>query len=106
MELVEFWEAEVKREVDVASPAENQVMLTYCFKWIQIMTELRCAMPEGFNYYHADIEQEQAMVIDRMAQRIAETYADDETKCWNIFSLERQKMELIREQHLLPRMTC
>jgi len=86
-----MWETELKQEVNVASPAENHEMLTYCFKWIQIMTELRCAMPKGFNFYQDDVKREQAAVIACMAQRIAESYADDETKCCNIFSLEGQK---------------
>lgn len=103
---MDFWETELKREVVVASPVENQEMLTYCFKWIQIMSELRCAMPEGFNYYQGDVEREQATVMDRMAQRIADTYADGETKCWSIFSLERHKLELIKEQRRLPKLSC
>ena len=102
---MEFWEAEVKRKIDPASPAENEEMLTYCFKWIQIMSELRCTMPEGFNYYQGDVEREQAAVMDSMAQRISDIHADDETKCWSIFSLERHKLELIKEQRRLPKLT-
>lgn len=69
------------------------------------MTELRCAMPEGFNYYQGDVEREQIAVMNRMSQRVADASADDETKCWSIFSLERHKLELTKEQRRLPKMS-
>ncbi|KAG0556071.1 hypothetical protein KC19_11G023700 [Ceratodon purpureus] len=105
-DLVEFWETELKREVVVASPAENQEMLIYCFKWIQIMSELRCTVPGGLNHYQGDVEREQTAVMDRMAQQIADTHAHDDTKCWTIFSLERHKLELEKERRRLPKLSC
>lgn len=86
-----------KETVDVASPAENEEMLTYCLKWIQIMTELRIASMVNFNPFDDKAAQEKVAVIERMDQKIAATSAEDETSCWNIFSLERQKLELVKE---------
>lgn len=61
-----------KETVDVASPAENEEMLTYCLKWIQIMTELRIASMVNFNPFDDKAAQEKVAVIERMDQKIAE----------------------------------
>lgn len=91
-----------KETVDVASPAEDEEMLTYCFKWIQIMTELRIASMENFNPFDAKVAQEKVAVIERLDQKMAATSAEDETSCWNVFSLERQKLELVKKIGCIP----
>lgn len=95
--------AALEYKVDVSAPAEAQEMLTYCLKWIHIMTELRCAMPHAFNTYDEDVLQEQQALMDSMDGKIADYPAEDESFCWKIFSLERQKQELVKEARGLPR---
>lgn len=90
-------------EISLETRLDNQEMLEYCFKWLHIMTELRCFTRHGFTDYEEQVHREQKHLNEFMDDKIAEiSQKSDETSCWDVFGLERAKQELVKEEkHLL-----